>query len=297
MDEYTAYFNGEWMPYGEVRVAPDDRGFSVGDIVFDVERTFDGKVFRLREHIDRLYRSLRYVRIDPGLSADKMVAVTEEAVRRNEHLRAGVGDFGCKQFVSRGGGELFEPGQATVGVMVSPMSFWYADRYALGLSGVVSRTRSYDPQSLDPKVKHYSRMNFVLAQLEANDVDPGSWPILTDMKGNLTEGSGQNVFVAAGGVIRTPRDDAALQGVSRGIVIDLARKLQVPILEEDIQPYDLYTADEAFLSTTSSCVLPLTTVDRRPIGDGKPGPMVQRLLAAWSEAVGVDIVGQALRFG
>ncbi len=98
------------------------------------------------------------------------------------------------------------------------------------------------------------------------------------------------------GVIRTPTDYAALQGVSRGMAIDLAHQLDVPLVEEDLQPYDLYTADEAFWTTTSMCVMPLTHVDKRPIGNGKPGPMSQRLLAAWSEAVGVDVVGQAKHF-
>ena len=98
------------------------------------------------------------------------------------------------------------------------------------------------------------------------------------------------------GIIRTPTDYAALQGVSRGMAIDLTRQLDIPLVEEDLQPYDLYTADEAFWTTTSMCVMPMTQVDRRPIGDGKPGPMSQRLLAAWSEAVGVDVVGQAQQY-
>lgn len=295
--QYIAYFNGEWVPYSQVKIHADDPGFSVGDVVFDVERTFNGKLFRLEQHIQRLYRSLKYVRIDPGLSADEMHALTEEAVGRNQHLREAAGDFSCRQFVSRGSGGPHDPGASTVCVRVSPLSFTYADKYAEGLRAVVTKTRSYDSQMLDPKVKHTSRMNFVLAHLEANDVDPGAFPILTDMSGNLTEGRAQNVFIVADGVIRTPADDSILQGVSRGMVIELARQLGIPLLEEDVQPYDLYTADEAFFSSSGPCVLPVTTVDRRPIGDGRPGPVVQRLLAAWSEAVGMDIVGQALHYG
>ena len=98
------------------------------------------------------------------------------------------------------------------------------------------------------------------------------------------------------GVIRTPGDRSILQGVSRGMVFDLARQLDLPIAEEDLQPYDMYTANEAFFSSTSPCVLPVTRVDRREVGNGKPGPITQQLLAAWSEAVGIDIVGQALRY-
>ena len=209
MADYTAYFGGQWMPFNEVRIDPLDRGFLVGDCVFDVARTFNGKSFRMREHVDRLYRSLAYVRIE---------------------------------------------------------------------------------------VKNFSRMNFNLAELEASDVDPEGWPILTDSRGNLTEGVGYNLFIVAKDAIRTPGDRGVLQGVSRAMVFDLGRELGIPVIEEDLQPYDLYTADEAFFTSTSPCVLPVTRVDRRPIGAGKPGPVVARLLAAWSETVGVDIVAEAKEY-
>ena len=296
MIDYTAYFNGEWVPYSQVKIDPMDRGFSVADVVFDVARTFDGKSFRMKEHVDRLYRSLKYVRIDPGLSPEEMMDVSEEAIRRNEHLRAEGGDFTISQFVTRGKGRAYDAGPPTVCVRIYDLdSSRYADKYETGMHGVITRTRSYSPESLDPKVKHYSRMNFNLAELEANDVDPGAWAILTDNEGNLTEGIGYNVLLVTDGVIRSPSDRAILQGVSRGMVFDVARQLDIPVVEEDLQPYDLYTADEAFFTSTSPCVLPLTVVDHRQIGDGSPGPITQQLLAAWSEAVGVDIVDQAVR--
>ena len=293
MASYQAYFNGEWMPEGEVTISPSDRGFTVGDLVFEVERTFNGVPFRLKEHIERLYRSLTYVRMDAGLIADEMTSITEEAVERAKADHPEVTDFWMRQIVTRGMVDLFDPPDPTVLVQVGEQGFWYADLYDTGMHGVISKTRAYSPQALDPKIKHYSRMNFVLAHQEAHDVEPGAWPILLDDRGFLAEGNGQNVFVVTDGVIRTPTDYAALQGVSRGMAIDLTRQLDIPLVEEDLQPYDLYTADEAFWTTTSMCVMPMTQVDRRPIGDGKPGPMSQRLLAAWSEAVGIDIVGQA----
>ena len=298
MADYTAYFNGEWVPFSQVKIDPMDRGFLVGDVVFDVARTFNGKGFRMKEHVDRLYRSLRFVRIDPGLSPEEMLDISEEAVRRNEHLRPEVGDFTISQFVTRGPGRwTHDAGPPAVCVRVGAISFGrYARLYSEGAHGVIARTRSYPADALDPKVKHYSRMNFNLAELEAADVDPAAWPILTDTDGNLTEGTGYNVFLVTDGVIRTPGDRSILQGVSRGMVFDLARQLDIPVAEEDLQPYDMYTADEAFFSSTSPCVLPVTRVDRRQVGDGKPGPITQQLLAAWSEAVGLDIVDQALRF-
>ena len=297
MADYTAYFNGNWVPMSEMKIDVTDRGFMVGDVVFDVARTFNGKPFRLKQHIDRLYRSLKFVRIDAGLSADEMTEISEEAVWRNEHLRAYAGDFTIHQFVTRGKGKAPVAENPTVGVKISPVGFDnFATLYDSGAHGVITRTVSYSPTSLDPKIKHYSRMNFNLAELEANDVEEGAWAILRDEDGNLTEGTGYNVFMVSNGVIRTAGDRSILQGVSRGMVFDLAEQLQIPVVEEDLQPYDMYTADEAFFSTTSPCVVPVTWVDRREIGDGKPGPVTQQLIAAWSEAVGVDLVDQALQF-
>ena len=298
MTDYVAYFNGEWVPNSEVKIDSNDRGFLVGDTVFDVERTFNGKGFRLKEHVDRLYRSLKYARIDPGLSAEEMLRITEEVITRNEPDRAEVGDFTIHQFVTRGPRVARgEPEIPTVGVRVGAVDFnRHAHSYATGVHGVIAKTRSYSPESLDPKIKHYSRMNFNLAQMEATDVDPDAWPIMLDLDGNLTEGTGYNVLIVTDGVIRSPTDRAILQGVSRGMVFNLARQLDIPVSEEDLQPYDLYTADEAFFTTTSPCVLPVTKADNREIGDGKPGPITQQLLAAWSETVGLDIVDQAVSF-
>ena len=298
MAEYTAYFNGEWVPFEQVMISPMDRGFLVGDVVFEVMRTFNGKSFRLKEHVDRLYRSLKYVRIDPGLSPNEMIAITEEAVRRHEHLRPELGDLRMMQFVTRGTvSRAWSDGPATVCVKVGPIEYdHHARAFIEGKPAVITRTRSYSPEAIDPKIKHFDRMNFNLAELEANDMEAGAWPILRDAGGNLTEASWGNVFMVTDGVLRTPDDHALLQGVSRGMVFDLARQLDIPLVEEDLQPYDLYTADEAFFTSTSYCVLPMTRVDRRVVGDGKPGQITKQLLAAWSEAVGVEIVDQALRF-
>jgi branched-chain amino acid aminotransferase len=298
MADYTAYFNGGWVPFSQVKIDPMDRGFLVGDVVFDVARTFNGKSFRMQEHIDRLYRSLKVVRIDPGLSPAELLAVSEEVIQRNEPLREEVGDFTITQFVTRGPGRwAHDAGPPAVCVKAAPIQFQrYARYYTEGAHGVIARSRSYSAESLDPKVKHYSRMNFNMAELEAADVDPNAWPILMDLDGNVTEGTGYNVFLVSNGVLRTAGDRSILQGISRGMVFDLAEQLQIPVVEEDLQPYDLYTADEVFFSSTSPCVLPVTRVDKRQISDGQPGPITRQLLSEWSESVGVNIVQQAQRF-
>ena len=251
----------------------------------------------MKEHVDRLYRSLKYVRIDPGLTSQEMLDLSEEGIERNRHLLDEVGDFSISQLVTRGPGgpRAWAAGPPNVYIKYGPNTIWYADNYVNGLHGVITRTRSYDAEALDPKLKHLSRMNMSIAELEANDLDPGAWPILTDKDGYLTEGSGYNVFIVTDGVLRTPTERAILAGVSRGMVLDLADGLGLPATVEHLQPYDAYTADEAFFTSTPFCVLPVTYIDKRPMGDGKPGPITMQLLAAWSEAVGIDVIDQAMQ--
>ena len=183
--------------------------------------------------------------------------------------------------------------KANVSIWIDPMGFGrFGPMYDSGAHVVITKTRSYSPEQLDPKVKHYSRLNFVMADLEATDVDPDAYPLLLDMDGNVSEGIGANFFIVTDGVLRTAGDKNILQGVSRKTVMDLAEQLNIPVAEEDIQPYDVYTADEAFLTSTPFCMLPVGRVDNRQLGDEVPGPITSQLLAAWSEMVGLDIVDQ-----
>ena len=212
--DYIAYFNGEWLPLREVRIDPMDSGFTVGDVVFDLARTFNGKSFRMKEHVDRLWRSLKFVRIDPGMSADDMIDLSEEALRRNEHLRGESEDLTVRQFVTRGiEGRPRSPGPPTVGIIVQHVQFsGFAHFYETGAHGIIVRTRSHHAQTIDPKLKHYSRLNFNLADLEAADVDPDGYPILMDMDGYLTEGTGYNLCMVTDGVIRRRRTRRSCKG-------------------------------------------------------------------------------------
>ncbi len=298
-DDYTAYFNGEWIPYKDVRISPDDREFMVADVVFDIGRTFNGVPFVLERHIDRLYRSLKYLRIDCGLSPEEMTALCREGVRLNEDRLDTAGDFSINPFVTRGAQSrrIGEAGPATVCISIKPVAFAsFAHFYTEGAHGVIARTRSYSSQVMDPKVKHHSRLNFVQAELEVADVDPDAQPILLDDAGNLTEGIGYNLFLVKDGVLKTPTDRSILQGISRGVLIELAERLDIPFSEEDLQPYDLYTADEVFFSRTSPRIVPVSRVDNRSVGDECPGPVTRQLLSAHSEMVGVDIVDQAIHY-
>ena len=298
MSEVTAYMNGEFIPNEQAKIDPLDRGFYLGDAVFDIARTYDGRPFKLREHTERLYRSLKYVRIDPGIDIEEMIAISEELVSRNESARVEeFGDWYVWQGVTHGiAATRVDRGPATVLIITKPVP-WLAwgVHYRDGAHAVITRTRAYPSQSLDAKIKHYSRMNFNLAELEAKDVDPVALPVLLDASGNVAEGTGYNVAIVKDGVIKTPGDDSILQGVSRATMFEVASDLGIPVEEETLQPYDVYTADEVFFNSTGPFVVPVTKVDRREIGDGRPGPVIAQLLAAFSERVGLDLVDQMER--
>lgn len=295
MQDFIAYFNGELIPHNECKVHIDDRGVRLGDAVYDAERTFNGKVFDLEGHVDRLYRSLGYVRIDPGLTKQEMCDITLEVVSRNEHLRAAGSDFLVRQVVTRGFGKsASDTTQATVYIGAEELNFKrFAQLYEQGCHVVFARTRAYHPDSVDPKTKHYSRLNFVLAELEAIDIDPQAWPVLLDHEGNISEGTTFNFGLVKDGILRTTGDHSALRGVSQNTIMDLAEELGIPAVKEELKPYDAYTADEAFISATTYCLLPVSKLDNRPFEAEPPGPVVSRLLSAWSDLVGFNIVEQA----
>ena len=294
--EYQIWLNGEYVARNEAKISLMDRGFRAGDVVFDTSRTFNGKIFRLRDHLKRLYRSLQFTRIDPGMTIDEMEELTEQVRERNESIREPGDDYMITQIVTRGeGGRVNFPTKPNIAIWIDPIDFArYAGPFQHGGHVVIPKTRSYSPSQLDPKIKHYSRLNFALAELEATDIDPDAYPVLLDMDGNITESIGANFCIVTDGVLRTSDDRSVLQGVSRMTLLELAEQLGIPTSIENLQPYDVYTADEAFICSTPYCLLPMGRVDNRELEEEVPGPITKQLLAAWSEAVGVDIVDQTL---
>ena len=295
--EYQVWVNGEYFPRSEAKISMMDRGFRLGDVMFDTSRTFNGKVFRLRDHLERLFRSLQYTRIDPGMTIGEMEQITLDVVQRNESVREPAGDdYMITQIVTRGFGSVVNPSAPNISVWIDPLgSPRYAPLFDTGAHVVIPRTRSYSSEQLDPKIKHYSRLNFVLAEIEATDVDKNAFPLMLDMEGNISEGIGNNFFLVSDGVLKTPNDGNILQGVSRMTILELAEQLGISTKVEELQPYDVYNADEAFMTSTPYCILPVGRADNRQLGEEVPGPITQQLLAAWSERVGLDIVDQLSR--
>ena len=301
-NQRIAYFNGKYVPESEVRVPFRDRSFLYGDGCFDMTRTFAGRPFRVKEHIERFYRSLAYLRIDIGMREAEMIDVTNEVVRRNAHLLGKGDDWWVGQRVSRGVksvGEGMDPWEhmgPNVVVDCMPLPFKQrAPHYRDGIRVIVPSVRRTPPGSLSPRVKTHNYLNMIMGDMEVRDRDPEAWAVLLDENGNLCEGIGSNIFVVQGRRISTPQGKYVLEGVSRQTVIELARAEGYEVIERDIDLYDAYTADEVFLTSTSLCLCPVSKVNGAVIKDGKvPGPVTKNLLKAYSQLVDCDIEGQYL---
>ena len=300
-NERVAYFNGEILPESRVQVSFRDRGFKLGDAAFDATRSFAGKPFRLREHVERLYRSLKYLRIDPGLTPQEMLDVSERVLEANLHLLGPDEDYWVIQRVSRGvdvvGGELWESGAPTVIVECTPLPLAARARHFRdGLDVVTPAVRRSSPDSLSPNAKTHNYLNLVVGDLEARAHNPDCWPLLLDHRGFLCEGTGSNVFLVRGGALFTPRAPYVLAGISRQTVIELAGKLGIAVTEADLSPYDAVTAEEAIITSTSFCLCPVRSYDGVVLGDGTvPGPVTRRLTEAFIAEAGFDFVAQYLR--
>jgi branched-chain amino acid aminotransferase len=299
-NERIAWFNGQFVPERQVMVPWRDRSFKYGDGAFDMTRTFSGEIFRLKEHIDRFYRSLRYLRIDPGVSAQEMTRFTEEVVARNAHLRPENGDWWVGQRVSRGvdavGDEGWEHTGPNVVIDCTPLPLKARARlFRDGIDVVVPSVRRVPPNSLSPRAKTHNYLNLLLADQEAKAWNKEAWSVLLDENGSIAEGIGSNIFIVRDGRVQTPHERYVLPGVSRQATIDLAAKLGIDCKEHDIDVFDAANADEIFLTSTSLCICPVRTFNGQPIGEGKvPGPVTKRLMDAYSEMVGCDYVAQYL---
>jgi branched-chain amino acid aminotransferase len=300
-NERIAYFNGEYLPESEVRVPFRDRSWLYGDGAFDMTRTFNGRVFKIAEHIQRLYRSLKYLRIDPGLSPAQIIEISEQVNERNRHLLGPGEDHWVGQRISRGvhraEGDNWDHYGPTVIVECMPLPLKARARlFRDGIDVIVPSVRRVPPDSLTPRAKTHNYLNLVMADLEAHAHDPESWAVLLDHHGNLCEGLGSNIFVVRDGELLTPHERFVLPGVSRATVIELAAELGIECREAAIDLYDAYNADEVFLTSTSLCICPVRTVNGSKIGDGGvPGPITRRLTEAYIELVDCDFVAQYLK--
>ena len=293
--ERVAYVNGELVPESQAVVSIRDRGFVQGDAVFDTTRTFGGKIFKLTEHLERFYDSLKYMRIEPGISQQQMRSLTMQVLEANLPLLGEDDDYWVTQRVTRG--VRTDAGTTpTVIIECAPLPFAArAKYYRDGLPVVTPSIRRTPPESISPRAKVHNYINLILAEQEAKAHNPDAWAILLDTNGNIAEGPGSNFFVVKDGRVITPKEQNVLAGISRRTAIELAQELGIETQEADIDLFDAYTADEAFVTSTSFCICPVGSVNGSAIGtDGVPGPVTDRLQKAYSGLVGIDTVGQYL---
>jgi branched-chain amino acid aminotransferase len=290
--------NGRIVPESEARVSIVDRGFILGDAVFDTTRTFGHKIFRLDEHLDRLFDSLRYTRIDPGMSRNQLAELTMQVLEANLPLLEKEDDYWVTQRVTRGtpnGDGGFDP---TVIVDCQPLPFLERSRYYRdGLPVRTPSVRRTPPESMSPRAKTHNYLNLVMGELEVKAADPQALSILLDLDGNLCEGMGSNIFIVRGGELATPLDRYVLAGISRSVTFELAASLDLPVHQMGIDLFDAYAADEVFVTSTSFCICPVSTINGSAVGAGRvPGPVTRRLQEAYSELVGIDIIRQYTRW-
>lgn len=297
MSERVAYVNGQFVPESSANVSILDRGFLYGDSVYDASRTFNGEPWHLRSHIDRLYLSCRYARLDPGMNADEMERLTLDLVERNREAYEEGEEMRINHWVTRGGGTSSAAthtfGAHTVVIFTLPIDYSrFAHGYSEGVPSVVTGVRRIPPECVEPRAKVGNKMNHVQAEFQAREA--GAWPIMLDIHGFVAEGSSYNCFFVRDGKLLTPTDRNCLVGVTRTHVIDMAKELGIAVQETDLTRYDLLVADEAFHTGNSICILPVSSIDGVKMTHGAPGPITKKLMDLWASQVHCDWVKKSL---
>ena len=297
----VVWFNGELIPESEAKISIYDSALMFGDMVFEMTRSFNKVQFKLKEHLERLYASIKYVRIPIEMDMDEMEKYIYETIEANDAVFAPDDEHRLMIDVSRGILSIY---QGIVGahkgpnVIIAdfPLRWTVAGMGKLfdtGINAVIPSQRAIPAWLLEPKVKNRSRMHYLMANIEVSNYEgDNNWALLLDPDGFIAEGTGDNFFMVKNDVIITPEPRNVLRGVSREYVFGLSEQLGFQCIEKNIEPYDVVNADEAFMTGTPFCILPVTSINDLQIGNGKMGTITKRLLDTWSENVGVDIVKQ-----
>ena len=276
------YIDGKYYPKEQARVSVYDHGLLYGDGVFEGIRAYSGRVFRLDEHLERLYASARSVAIDIPMGLPEMRETVLETLRRNK-LR----DSYIRLMVTRGVGDLgLDPrkcNKASVIVITDTIKLYPADAYEHGLRIIIASTRKNSPDCLSPRIKSMNYLNNILAKIEAIGAGVAE-SLMLDKNGFLTECTSENIFIVKNRTLYTPTSVVGiLEGITRSVVMELAQRAGIEVQMAFLTPHDLYTADESFVTGTGAEILPVVEVGQRKIGDGKVGPITRQLLGAFRE--------------
>ena len=272
------YVDGKLYDKNDAKVSVFDHGFLYGDGVFEGIRAYDGNVFRLKDHIDRLYTSAKTIALEIPLSREEMTQAVLDTVAANEQRDAYI-----RLVVSRGPGDLgIDPGNCskpTVVIICAEIKLYPKALYESGAAIVTSSVRRIPIQCLDPRIKSLNYLNNIMAKIEglqAGCVEA----LMLNAKGEVAECTGDNIFLVKKGRLMTPPLDAGiLEGITRNAVMELATAAGIEVAEMALTKHDVYVADEIFLTGSAAEVIPVVKVDSRVIGDGKPGPVTRDLTA------------------
>jgi len=278
------YLNGEFVTKENAKISVYDHGFLYGDGVFEGIRVYAGNIFRMEEHMDRLYRSAKSIMLEIPHSQEELTNLIAKTVEKNKLENAYI-----RAVVSRGTGDLgLDPNNCTranVVIIVEPLSIFPKELYETGLEIVTVATRRNRPDVLSPKVKSLNYLNNILVKIEARLANVNEALMLND-QGYVAEGSADNVFIVKGDTFYTPPGYiGALEGITRNAVMDIAKELGYELKEEPFTRHDVYTADEVFLTGTAAEVIAVVKVDGRVIGDGKPGVHTNKVLEQFRKKV------------
>ncbi len=299
--ERLVYFNGKFVKESDAKVSIYDSSLMFGDMVFEMTRSFRKKHFKLKEHIKRLFIGLKILKINIGMTENEMYQKCILTSKKNEKLMSKDDEHRLMIDVSRGILDIYQGVSGLKkgpNVIIADFPLRWTVRgmgklFDKGINAVITSQRAIPSQYLDPKIKNRSRLFYLKANMEASLFKgDDNWAIMLDDDGYVTEGTGDNFFIIKDKKIITSKGKNILRGISREFIFDLAKKLKIKIYEENIEPYDVYEADEAFMTGTPFCILPVVSLNQIKIGDGKPGTIFKKLLSKWSSVTGVNIKSQ-----
>jgi len=282
MTESLVYINGELVPESEAKISVFDHGFLYGDGVFEGIRAYKGVVFKLREHIERLYDSAKFLRIEIPMSREELMEAILETVRRN-----GLSDCYIRVVVTRGVGDLgLDPRKCekpSIIIIARPMAPLLGKKV---VSLIISSVRRDGVDATNHQAKSLNYLNNILAKLEAINAGADD-AVMLDSRGFVSEATGENIFIVKDERIMTPPPTSGiLSGITRDCVIELARRLGYEVVERELTPFELLTADEVFLTGTAAEIVPVESVNGRKIGERVPGPITERLIREFEKLKG-----------
>ena len=300
------YINGDYVTEQDAKISIFDSALMFGDMVFEMTRSFKGVQFKLREHLERLYLGIKIFHIPINLTIEQMEMACLEVIEKNKPAFEKHDEHRLMINVSRGPLGIYSPVfggklEPTVVIADFPLKWTVAAMaplYDTGINAVIPSQRAIPASLMDPKIKNRSRVFYQMANIEVSQMKgENNWALLLDPDGFITEGTGDNFFIVKKGEIITPEGRNILRGIMRDYIFEIAEQMNIPCRQANIEPYDVYQADEAFMTGTPFCLLPTVSLNGIKIGDGKMGTISKKLLRHWSNNVGMDIEKQIREYG